>query len=112
MTDPIFQATGTVNVFASFSGKDSIAQLAEAEGLEALRQLTASGSQADGTWYAIPASKASGILDGPDHLGIVAGEAGAEALSVVIPEPTILMLMLFATPFILVKPLRGRLAIR
>jgi hypothetical protein len=86
--------------------------LADAQGLEALRQLTASGLRDDGAWYALPGAKASGILDGPNDFGVLTGEPGADASGVVIPEPSILVLMLFAAPFVLVKPLRRRLAIR
>ena len=103
VTDPLFEASGTVNVFASFSGSDSLSQL---------RLLAAGDFLGDGGLSTLLGAKASNGLSGPIGSGVLRGEPGADAANAVIPEPTILVMLLFAAPFVLARPLRRRLAIR
>ena len=111
VTDPIFEATGTVNVFASFSGSESLSQLQLVQGFDALAQLASGDLFGDGALFALPDAKASGELGGA--FGPAAGtqEQGADVVDAVIPEPTILVLLLCAAPLIFARPLRRRLAL-
>ena len=112
VTDPLFQATGTVNVFASFSGSASISQLLQIQDFDALQQLAENGFQADGGLFTLPGAKAFADLDGQFSSAASTGEPGGGAVAVLIPEPTVLILMLVGAPLIFAKPLRRRFATR
>lgn len=101
LTQPLFSATDTMNIFSTFSGADSLSQrlLSSAD---AARLQLASGSATD---TRDAAARATRLHVFEDRFSDVRAEtnttsAGLSNISVV-PEPTVLLLMLLGLPAIL-----------
>jgi len=117
VTQPFFEATNTPNIFASFSGREQLTNMIDARIADVLAQLdpatwvggsdesgsTVAGDRADATRIG-PLSAAQII----ESLSIVSldgtsanpGFAPQESAGVV-PEPTVLLLMLLGAPFLI-----------
>ncbi|MBU0719065.1 MAG: hypothetical protein KJ749_12510 [Planctomycetes bacterium] len=105
LTDPLFDAAGTVNIFANFSGNNSLSALMTSSSDEGLLQL-ADGSQSAKLISApIASDKSLSQISSTSVPEAVLPGALADS-SRTIPEPAVLLLLLLGVPFVLRRPLR------
>lgn len=102
VTTPLFAAAGSSNPFASFSGS---AKLNDSLQNDNLLRLLADGAARDMNTL-VPFTAAIPGADGVDVFGAGFGKGADEAFRGVVPEPTVLLLLLAALPLIFSKRLR------
>ena len=102
VTAPFFDAAGTSNPFASFSGSSKLIDALQNDSLLRVLAEGASSDMKDVFPYAatIPGS------EGVDVFGTGLGIGVDEAFLGIVPEPTVLLLMLAALPLVFFKRLR------
>ena len=106
ITAPLFEATGSFNPFESFSGRTQLQKLIDASGDRARQQLAAGGAVTDN---ALSPLLAVGVVNEPSYgtLSLPASARTTES-GVVVPEPTVLLLMLLGVPILMRRRRRSR----
>jgi len=98
LTDPIFEATNSVNIFASFSGRAGVQKALKDAAEDALDRL------AQGNTFDID----NGLIS-PIALGVVRGDIDPSLpltqaqTRAVTPEPTVMLLMLLGAPLLVFR---------
>ena len=102
VTAPFFDAAGTSNPFASFSGS---LKLSDALQNDSLLRVLAEGTSSD-MKDVFPYAATIPGSEGVDVFGTGLGIGVDEAFRGIVPEPTVLLLMLAALPLVFFKRLR------
>lgn len=113
VTTPIFEGTGRVNPFASFSGSAKLNELMLGMDGDALGQLASGDTQPDSSLFAPFGTQVLAALNGQaDQLWGTNDKGRTSGSSAAVPEPTVLLLILLGAPFVFGKPLLRRYANR
>ncbi len=99
LTAPLFDATGTVNVFSEFSGAYSLASLAQDDISETLRQLAEGTALSDSSMIVPDSAKLASLLAAEQGSGN-SDAAPSRFADTVVPEPAVLVLLLAGAPFV------------
>ena len=109
VTTPVFEGTGRVNPFASFSGSAKLNELMLGMDGAALRQLATGDMQTGRSLFAPLSTQVLAALNGrTDQLWGTNEKGRTPGYGAAIPEPTVLLLVLLGAPFVFGKPLRRR----
>ena len=109
VTTPIFEGTGRVNPFGSFSGSAKLNELMLGMDGDALRQLASEGARLDNSLFAPLSTRILAAPNGQtDQLWGVNEKGRTPGSGAAVPEPTVLLLILLGAPFVFGKALRRR----
>jgi hypothetical protein len=105
VTAPFFEGTDQTNPFASFSGRTQLQKLIETSSAEAQQQLAAGDPVDDSLFLPLTAGIVDGLMKGtlgsPDFTPSVQFDG-------VVPEPTVLLLMILGMPLVMRRRPRHR----